>query len=294
MELSIDLLQAKVKKTKSPLMLDLSMSLDSIPPVYLESSGSTWGAYDNYCRQLLNGLKSEAVAVKFKLLSYALLTGKGLSLLSELMEYANSLGYYVLLDMSGLSNPLEAEFAAQQIWGGEKLLPCDGVQVSAFYGSDIVRPFLPYCQKEKKDIFIVVRGANKSSSEIQDILAGSRTVHMVAADYANRYGSGTAGKWGYSRVGAAASAVFGDSVKMLRAKYPQMFLLIDGLEYSGANAKNCAFAFDKMGYGAIVSVATSVTEAWKGSESAHPDAVEAALGAIRGIRRKIERYVTIL
>ena len=89
---------------------------------------------------------------------------------------------------------------------------------------------------------------------------------MAAADYVNRFGGNTIGKNGYSRIGIATSATAGDSVKMLRSKYPQLFMMIDGLEVPGANAKNASYGFNNLGHGAIVCAGSSVTCAWKEEE----------------------------
>lgn len=288
---AIDLLQAKIKKQGRTLMLDLSILPDAIPPVVQESAGNLFDAYREYGRKLLQGLKTEICAVRFRLLHFALMGQQGIELLSELLKYASSQGYYTLLDLPGLMSPEEAAFGAGCVWSDESVFPCDGILVSGYPGSDIIKPFLPYCEKNKKDLFVVVRTPHRSSSEIQDLLAGSRTVHMAAADNVNRYGGSTIGKFGYSRVGIVAAATAGDSVKMLRAKYPGLFMIVDGLDCSGANARNCSYGFDKMGHGAIVCLGSSVTSAWK---EADEDYIPAAIAAAQRARKRIERYVTVL
>ena len=81
----------------------------------------------------------------------------------------------------------------------------------------------------------MARTANKSAPELQDLLSGSRLVHAVSADHVNRYGGDTAGKFGYTRVGILAAASASESLRTLRAKYPKLFLLLDGYDYPNAN-----------------------------------------------------------
>lgn len=133
---------------------------------------------------------------------------------------------------------------------------------------------------------MVVRSPNRSASEIQDLLTGSRTVHMAVADYVSRFGGNTVGKNGLSRVGIAASATAGDSVKMLRAKYPKLFMIVDGLEMTGANAKNASYGFNKLGHGAIVCAGSSVTGAWKEAEYKDMDFVQVSVEAARKVQKK--------
>ena len=290
--MAIDILQNKIKKQGRTLMLDLSIKADEVPPVLLQASAGPVDACRDYSRKLLQGLKTQISAVRFRLLHFALMGEKGISLLSELLKYASSQGYYTLLDIPGLMSEEDAAFSAGRIWGEDGIFPCDGVVVSAYPGSDVIKPFLPYCQEQKKDVFVAVRTPNRSAPDIQNLLAGSRTVHMAAADNVNRYGGTTIGKFGYSRVGILAAATAGDSVKMLRAKYPGLFMIVDGLDCSGANARNCSYGFDRMGHGAIVCLGSSVTSAWK--EDSGEDYLLAAVSSAQKARKRIERYVTVL
>ena len=290
--MAIDILQNKIKMQGRTLMLDLSIKADEVPPVLLQASAGPVDACRDYSRKLLQGLKTQICAVRFRLLHFALMGEKGISLLSELLKYASSQGYYTLLDIPGLMSEEDAAFSAGRIWGEDGIFPCDGVVVSAYPGSDVIKPFLPYCQEQKKDVFVAVRTPNRSAPDIQNLLAGSRTVHMAAADNVNRYGGTTIGKFGYSRVGILAAATAGDSVKMLRAKYPGLFMIVDGLDCSGANARNCSYGFDRMGHGAIVCLGSSVTSAWK--EDSGEDYLLAAVSSAQKARKRIERYVTVL
>lgn len=292
--MSIDVLQKKMKKLNSALMVNFSVEPELLPKEVLTAHEDICDAYTDFGTRLLAGLKGEVAAVRFSLTYFVLLGEKGIKVLSELMKLASSLGFYTLLDAYGISSPVSAKHSADKIWGEGSKLPCDGILISGYFGSEIIKPFLPYCENQKKDLFVAVRSPNKSSSEIQDLLAGSRTVHMAAADYVNRFGANTKGKYGYTRVGIAASATAGDSIKMLRAKYPRLFMLIDGMEVTGANAKNASYGFDSLGHGAIVCVGSSVTCAWKEEEYSQMDFVQAAVAAAGKHQKKLERYISIL
>ena len=70
--------------------------------------------------------------------------------------------------------------------------------------------------------------------------------------------------------------------------------LVDGLDYSGANAKNCAAAFDKLGHGAVVCVSSYVTAAWQNPEAAGESPVALAVRCAERLKKNLNRYVTIL
>ena len=85
-----------------------------------------------------------------------------------------------------------------------------------------------------------------------------------------------------------------DSLRALREKYPRLFLLVDGYGAVGANAKNCAWAFDKLGHGAIVCGGGSILRAWQQAESDGSDYVSQAETAVERMKRNLSRYITIL
>ena len=288
--MSIDVLQEKIRKTKNPSVLELALPVSDLPPKFSRNADG----YAAFCRELLERLKDTVPAVRVSFTAFALLGHDGLYQLSETLKKAADLGYYVLLDAPEILSPASAKITADSIFGEGSIYPCDGLVVSGYLGSDVIKPFLPYCKKEKKSLFVVARTANKSAPELQDLLAGTRLVHAAAADHVNRYGGDTAGKSGYTNVGILAAASSAESLKNLRIKYPKLFLLVDGYDYPNANAKNCANAFDKFGHGAAVCSGTGITCAWKEAESGEEAWLDHAKAAADRMKKNLTRYVTVL
>jgi len=270
------------------------MPVSELPPHIVEEESALSAAYARFYRELLAGLKGIMPAVRVSFSSFALLGAEGLTMLSDVLRIASAEGFYVILDAPEILSPASAKMTAESLLGDSSVFPCDALVVSGYLGSDVIKPFLPYCKNNKKDIYVVARTANKSASELQDLLSGSRVVHVAAADHVNRYGTETAGKFGYTRVGVLASASTADSLRNLRSKYPKLFLLLDGYDYPNANAKNCSFAFDKFGHGAAACSGSGITCAWKTAESDGIDFVEHAIAAAERMKKNLTRYVTIL
>ena len=206
--MSIDLLQERIRKMKNPSMLELTMPLCDLPPQY-EQTAVGYGAF---CRELLDGLKDAMPAVRVSFAAYALLGADGMTELAQTLKTAGELGYYVALDAPEIASPMMAKITADTLMGEGSGFPCDALVIPGYAGSDIIKPFLPYTKKQKKDLFVVTRTANKSAPELQDLLSGTRLVHTVAADHVNRYGEGTEGKHGYTRVGILAAASSAESL----------------------------------------------------------------------------------
>ena len=288
--MSVDVLQEKIRKMKNPSMLELALPLSELPTQFARDAAG----YGEFCRELLDGLKDALPAVRASFAAVSLLGHDGLKELTKTLETASALGYYVALDAPEIVSPMMANIIGESLLGEGSAYPCDALVISGYAGSDIIKPFLPFVKKTKKDVFVITRTANKSAPEIQDLLSGGRIVHAVAADHVNRYGDGTVGKFGYTRVGILAAASSAESLRSLRAKYPKLFFLLDGFDYPNANAKTCSFAFDKFGHGAVACGGTGITCAWKKEESDGSDYLVHARAAADRMKKNLIRYFTIL
>ena len=289
--MSVDALQEKIRKTKNPSVLYFDGVTDWIPPQIRNTAGNEVADYGIFCRSLLGELKGIIPAIRFSFGGFSLLGAEGMELLSALLREADRMGYYILLDAPELLNVQSAKYAAALLGDQDTPYPFDGLVVSSYLGTDILKPFLPLCQKGKT-IFPVVRTANRSASEVQDLITGGRLVHTAVADLVNRLGEQLIGKCGYSNVGVMASASGADSLRTLRAKYTRLFLLLDGYDYPNANAKNCSFAFDKLGHGAIACASESVLRAWQEGEA--EDYLGLSLEAAQRMKKNLTRYITVL
>ncbi len=280
----MDLLQEKIRKTKSPLIVDLGVENPQIP-AHLE------GDYVRFCRELLDGLKGQVAGVRFNFDQFAVMAGGREALISLLAE-AREKGYYVLLDGPAVLSPWAADRTAESFLGAGSPLACDGLILSPYIGSDAMKPFLPYA-KAGKNVFFAVRSANKSAAELEDLMAGSRLVHQAAADIVNRHAETVICKCGYCALGVLTAGTNVNAVRNLRSKYNRLFLLVDGYDYPGGNGKNCSFGFDKFGHGCAVCVGPSVVGAWQEAGDG-TDYIDKAQQAIKRIQNNLKTYVTIL
>lgn len=289
--MSIDILHGKIRKLKNPLMVDFGMKEENIPADLITQEASFVKAYERFCVELLEELKDAVPAVRFPFDAFALLGTDGLEALARLLEKAKELDYYVLLDGPAILSPWAADRAAKTIFEDNKF-PCDGLLISPYIGSDALKPFIEFVKDGEKDLFILVHSANKSSVELQDLLTGSRHVYSAAAEMVNRFGEQIIGKCGYSRVCAAASAANGEQLRTLRGKHNRTFLLVDGIDYPSGNAKNCSYAFDRFGFGAVVCAGPSVTAAWQ--ENEERNYLTAARQGVERIKKNLNRYFSIM
>lgn len=114
----------------------------------------------------------------------------------------------------------------------------DAVTVNPYLGTDGITPFVDAATANDKDIFVLVRTSNPSSSELQELeLASGERVYEHVADLVEGWGAETIGKNGYSRVGAVVGATHPEEGKALRARMPHTFFLVPGTALKAAPRK---------------------------------------------------------
>ncbi len=286
--MSIDKLQNAIRKQKNPSMVAFSLDKNQVPPAFSENEPDSLNAYRAYTKALLTALSGVVPAVRFRFGTFAAAGPRGLEILQALLAVAKEEKFYILLDTPEVYSGADAVLIQQSMAENWQY---DGLLLNCYIGSDGLIPFLNEMKQNTKDLFLAFRTGNKSASEMQDQLAGSRLLYTVMADMASRLGEEMLGRKEYTRLAGVGPATSADSLRTLRCKYPAMFLLIDGYDYSGANAKNCAPAFDNLGHGAIACADTGIIAAWKEDRG---DPVALAVEAAERMRKNLTRYVTIL
>lgn len=293
--MAIDRLQEKIRKMKNPSVIDLTADEEHIPAYLLEEEGSFPRAYGRFCRELLEGLREIVPAVRFSFSTFSALGTNGQMILAELLDVAASLGYYVFLDMPDAKSQMDGKLLARAVMDPASVWPCSAVVVSAYIGSDGFLPYLSAMTENDKDLFVLLRTPNKTAAEVQDLLTGGRLVYMALADQLSRHGGKLVGKSGYSRLAGVGAASSPDSLRGLRGRYKELFLLLDGLDQPNGNAKNCSYGFDRLGHGAVACAGLSVTAAWQQDDFAdEEDYVLYAQRSAERMKKNLLKYVTIL
>ncbi|MBR6118753.1 MAG: orotidine-5'-phosphate decarboxylase [Oscillospiraceae bacterium] len=305
--MSIDVLQNRIRKLKCPIVVGLDPTRELIPPELLAECVSRLGpgpealaeSYGRFCRGLLEALRKTVPAVKLQSACFEALGWQGVKIMQELLAYAKKLGYYVLLETMRADVGHIAALSAQSAFGGldfggERVFPypCDALVLNGYLGSDGIKPYLPYVKENGKNLFVVVKSSNKSSSEVQDLLSGDRVIHTAMADLTLRWSTELFGSCGYGEVGAVVGLSSPAAVQALRKRYDSLFFLVPGYGAQGGVAKHASYAFDRLGHGAAVCASRSILGAWR--EQAGTDYPAAALAAVEKMKKQLESYVTVL
>ena len=192
----------------------------------------------------------------------------GVDIYTMTCEYAAQQGLYVLGDIKRGDIGSTAAAYAHHLNGVGDFDPWheDAVTVNPYLGTDGITPFVEAAAEADKDIFVLVRTSNPSSSELQMLdLADGTKVYEHVADLVEGWGAETIGSHGYSRVGAVVGATHPEEGKALRERMPHTFFLVPGYGAQGGTAADVAGMFDKQGSGAIVNSSRGIIGAWKKS-----------------------------
>ena len=306
--MSIDVLQAKIRKTKNPSMICIVPSVLELPMPIKDAARAQYGdtlraaaeSYRQFSFDILDALKDVVPAVSIVSGAFAALGSDGVAAMEDVLARARELGFYVLLDLMRADVALNAEAMARACFGGVQVgeqtftpYACDGVLMTGYLGSDSVKPFTQYC-KDGKNVFIIARSSNKSAREVQDLISGDRVVYQVMADLAMRWSLDQFGKNGYSEIGIAAAATNPAVLRTLREKYDRLFFLVPGYGTQGGNARDVQYAFDKLGHGAAIMAGRSVLYAWQRQDDGADHYQQYAREAALKMREQILGYITVL
>ena len=293
MDVSVDTLQAKIRKKKNPTVVAMDLRENWIPAACLEAAeGNLAAAYVTFGTKVLEALAPVVPAVKFNTAYYEALGSAGMLALETLCKTAADLGFYVIMETNRCDLEAAAELEAKTCFG--PALGADAVCISAFTGSDGVRPYLPYCRDGEKSVFVLARTGNKSAREVQDLLSGDRVIHTVMMDLAMRWSTDLFEKSGYSSIGVVLGAADVHSLQTLRQRYDRLFFLVPGYGVQCLPARDLRHAFDKFGHGAVVEAAGGIFDAWKKGDGDGSDFAERAAAAAEKMRDDLARHVTVI
>ena len=303
--MSFDHLQDRIRAVKSPVVPELDLRPEQLPPALLarcleaggENLQSAALAAEELGRLLLDGLAGAVPAVSFPVSSFETLGWRGLETLEKLITHAKNKGLFVIAgaQRSGLG-PDAAACGAAWLGGarvGGTLCPvfdADCVTVNGYLGSDCLGPVLDACRAADKCALVLVKTPNPSSVELEDMVAGDRQVCTVMGDLTRRLSRDTAGKkYGFHALGAVVGTLYPAEMKQLRRRLDRVFFLVPDCD-APERMDIARHAFDEYGRGAAVCVRRAILDACR----ENPDPSAAARAAAEDLRRRWRDLVTIL
>ena len=206
----MDRLIEAIDNTQNPSVVGLDPTEALVPPQVVASfadevrdsvespeeveSAQLAVAYFEYNRTIIDAIADIVPAVKPQIAMYEALGPAGVDIYTMTCEYAAQQGLYVLGDIKRGDIGSTAAAYAHHLNGVGDFDPWheDAVTVNPYLGTDGITPFVEAAAEADKDIFVLVRTSNPSSSELQMLdLADGTKVYEHVADLVEGWGAET-------------------------------------------------------------------------------------------------------
>ena len=179
--MSIERLQAAIRERKTPVALGLAPEIEKVSPKIVKNFEEMFGpgmmanaeALRFHACQTMDAAQGKLPAVVISAEHYLRYGMMGADVLSNLTGAASARGLYAIVD---------CRTTRPELWLGGPMAG-DGLTVMPYVGGDCVP------QDTDKAIFAVVRTANGSSSEVQNLIAGDRPLYAAMAQQMARKGA---------------------------------------------------------------------------------------------------------
>ena len=204
----------------------------------------------------------------------------GVRALGRTIDHARSKGCLTITDAKRNDIGETAEAYSDGHLGAVELLDgsvtnsdinTDAMTVTAYIGTDTIKPFLADAKKFGKGVIILAKTSNPSSGELQDLwldkFHGGRQVFEEMALRIRIWGEELKGKRGYSSVASVVGATYPEQAKVARMIMERNYVLVPAYGTGqGAKAVHCMPNFNSDGYGAVINNSRGTNFAYKEPE----------------------------
>ena len=274
-----DRLDAAIRRCRNPVLVGLDPRAESLPAGLLPdppgakhaSLAEIAAAYGRFCRGVIDVVAPLVPAVKPQAAFFEQLGPEGMTLLADVIAYAQQHGLLVILDGKRNDIGSTATAYAEGMLGRDGQSPwgADALTVSPYLGDDSLQPFIDVASQRAAGVFVLVKTSNPGGRMLQDLVAegtvpifvsakmgrspSRQPIYRHVADYVERQAVATVGACGYGVVGAVVGATYPAQLAELRAAMPHTLFLVPGFGSQGGTACDVAAAFDATGRGAVVN-----------------------------------------
>ena len=185
-----DRLDAAVRRCRNPVLVGLDPRAESLPEGMLRDAAAgdmqqTAAAYGRFCRGVIDVVAPLVPAVKSQAAFFEQLGPAGMSVLCEVIAYAQQNGLLVIFDGKRNDIGSTATAYAQGILGSDGQSPwgADALTVSPYLGDDSLRPFIDVAVDRGAGVFVLVKTSNPGSGMLQDLTADGLPLYRHVARY---------------------------------------------------------------------------------------------------------------
>ncbi len=214
-----------------------------------------------YFRDIVDASMQHLAAIKIQSAFFERLGIPGLIGMAQLIADTKERGIPLILDVKrgDIGSTAEA-YADAYLRDGS--FGADAITVQPYLGLDSIEPFLQAAGEGERGLFVLVRTSNPGGADVQDVetvVPGVTVADRVADLLTERARDLGIDDRGYGPLGAVVGATIPDRLKAFRERLPHSILLVPGYGAQGAGAEDVRHAFDRSGFGALISASRSLT-----------------------------------
>lgn len=273
-----DSLVDRISKLSNPTVVGLDPRLDKIPEVikkavikeYGEGLEAASAAIIAFNTGIIDAIADIVPAVKPQIAFYEQYGHAGLFAYEQTIKYAKEKGMIVIGDAkrNDIGSTSEAyangHLGVVDVFGKPThTINADALTVTAYFGTDGIKPFTKVCEEHGKGMFIIVRSSNPSADEIQGQPIGDQLMDEHVATLVEGWGRDLIGESGFSSVGAVVGATYPEEASNLRQLMPNQIFLVPGYGAQGGGAEDVRPCFYENGTGAIVNSSRGIIFAYQ-------------------------------
>jgi len=256
-------------KNHSIVGIDPSYSIipESLKDKYIGDNGGSIESISEmlyvFSTEIIDHIYDIAPAIKPQIAFFERYGSAGLRSFEEICSYAKNKGLLIIADVKRGDIGSTCEAYAQYYLSNEiGSLDCDAITVNPYLGRDSINPFVEKCIDNDKGIFILVKTSNKSSVDIQNLMADQKRIYEHVADMVNCLGGDFKGEKGYSPVGAVVGGTFREEGEKLRQLMKNCYFLVPGFGAQGGAASDLPGYFNEDGLGSIINSSRGIIGAY--------------------------------
>ncbi len=268
-----DQLAEQVQRKRSSVCVGLDPRWQSLPEairagIHAADPARVAAATECYCRETIDAVSAYVPIVKPQAAFFEQLGPHGMAALANVIGYAKKAGLLVLLDGKRGDIGTTAEAYADGYLGAQSVWGCDALTVNPYLGDDTLQPFVNLAIARQAGIFVLVKTSNPGSGFLQDLKAEGQWIYQRMADRVQALASNSQGAHGLGAVGAVVGATYPEQLRELRARMPNVWILIPGYGAQGGTATDVAHGYLSNGLGAIVNSSRGIIFAYQAPQYA--------------------------
>lgn len=251
--MNFDALIMNVIKGAAPCILGLDVGANELPGEFLSGKADAAEAVREYNRAVIDAVCGIVPAIA---VNTAALLPYGQKIIADAISYAREKGMYTIADAKCSGDPIASKAEAEFYFD---ILGADCVTVSPYYGSAGLIPFFEKCGTDNKNVFVISHTAEGTPQDLQELVAGIRTVYRVVCEKVHIWGEKHLGGMGYSNIGIVLGGLPNSVLREFRRTYKKTVFILTGYDGKKTTAHDLNGAFDMRGLGGLVYVTRPIT-----------------------------------